>query len=179
MRSPARGIPGTERESLRDIRMVDFFEEATVAMDERIIKVCTGSGPVGPPVDMLYPTIMWFTPRRSRGSDSHASLESQKPFLNAVVHLNTIFLVRNGPNLTCTHTCWDDIFLKKPQVGMQAMSDLVLMSKSTHASHACQERFEGFLGSIVQVDVFIKHHLKVLEGVRARQDFNIIERGQL
>eukprot|EP00983_Pelagomonas_calceolata_P086659 1156803-Pelagomonas_calceolata.AAC.3 len=44
------------------------------------------------------------------------------------------------------------------------MSNLVLMSKSMHAGHAYQARFERFLGSIVQVDVFVKHHPKVLEG---------------
>eukprot|EP00983_Pelagomonas_calceolata_P031663 992753-Pelagomonas_calceolata.AAC.1 len=40
----------------------------------------------------------------------------------------------------------------------------------------CQARFEGSLGSIVQVDVFVKHHPKVSEGVRVRQNFTIIEK---
>eukprot|EP00983_Pelagomonas_calceolata_P081446 1155579-Pelagomonas_calceolata.AAC.1 len=56
------------------------------------------------------------------------------------------------------------------------MINLVLMSKSTHAGHACQARFEGFLGGIMQVDVFVIHHPKVSEGVRVRQNLTIIEK---
>eukprot|EP00983_Pelagomonas_calceolata_P009600 310735-Pelagomonas_calceolata.AAC.1 len=35
---------------------------------------------------------------------------------------------------------------------------------------------QGFLGSIVQVDVYVKYHPKVLEGVRVRHSFTVIEK---
>eukprot|EP00983_Pelagomonas_calceolata_P050255 1141877-Pelagomonas_calceolata.AAC.4 len=38
---------------------------------------------------------------------------------------------------------------------------LVLMGKSTHASHACQAGFKSFRSSIVQINVFVKLHPQV------------------
>eukprot|EP00983_Pelagomonas_calceolata_P005052 164644-Pelagomonas_calceolata.AAC.3 len=43
---------------------------------------------------------------------------------------------------------------------MEAVGNLVLMCKIKNAGHACQARLESFLGGIVQVDIFIKHHLR-------------------
>eukprot|EP00983_Pelagomonas_calceolata_P015877 503586-Pelagomonas_calceolata.AAC.1 len=56
---PARGIPGAEG----DVRTKNLVKWSTVAMDEKIIKACTGSEPVE--LNRFNSTLTEDTPGRS------------------------------------------------------------------------------------------------------------------